>query len=383
MKRLREKPWFNYAVALCIAVILYVVLTHLPGVRAALRTFIGYFRPVILGCVIAYLINPLSKLYGRSIFRGIKRSRPREVLSVCLAFITIILFVVLLILLVAPQLIESVRLFVSNLDGYAASLNAMLDKLGISASTLGLDGMIDSSETIVQTVTDYVKNNLNAILAKSFNAGKVLVRILIAFMLSIYLLAAKRRLKIGGKRLLRAITTDEGYLKLKDLFTRSHAILNRYIAYNLLDSLIIGLINALFMTVLGMPYAGLVSFLVAVTNLIPTFGPVIGAAVGGFVLVLVKPWYALAFLIFTLVLQGVDAYIIKPKLFGDSLGVSGLWILIGVIVGGNMFGIVGILLAIPGVAILDMLFRDYLMPWLEARRKKAKEEQAEGAEDRS
>ena len=202
-------------------------------------------------------------------------------------------------------------------------------------------------------------------------------------MLSIYLLAAKRRLKIGGKRLLRAVTTDEGYLKLKDLFTRSHAILNRYIAFNLLDSLIIGLINALFMTVLGMPYAGLVSFLVAVTNLIPTFGPVIGAAVGGFVLVLVKPWYALAFLIFTLVLQGVDAYIIKPKLFGDSLGVSGLWILIGVIVGGNMFGIVGILLAIPGVAILDMLFRDYLMPWLEARRKKAKEEQAEGAEEQS
>ena len=118
-----------------------------------------------------------------------------------------------------------------------------------------------------------------------------------------------------------------------------------------------------------MPYVGLVSFVVAVTNLVPTFGPIVGAGIGVFILLLVEPWYALAFVIFTAVLQSADAYLIKPKLFGDSLGVSALWILIGVIVGGRMFGIVGILLAIPGVAILDMLYKDYVMPWLEAKGK--------------
>ena len=370
MKRLKEKPWFNYAVALCIAVILYVVLTHLPGLREGLRTFLGYFKTVILGAVIAYLINPLSRLYSRSIFRGVKKSQPREVLSTILAFITVILLLGLLMLLVIPQLIESIRLFIKNLDGYAASVNALLDRLGVSASMLNIDGAINSSESIIKTVTDYIKNNLNAILAKSVNAGRTVLQFLIAFLLSIYLLTAKRRLKVGGKRLLHALTTDEGYGKIKDFIARSHAILNRYIAFNLLDSLIIGVLNALFMAILGMPYIGLVSFVAAVTNLIPTFGPVLGAGIGGFVLVLVKPWYALAFLIFTAVLQGIDAYLIKPKLFGDSLGVSGLWILIGVIVGGRMFGVVGILLAIPGVAILDMLYKDYLMPWLEARRSK-------------
>jgi predicted PurR-regulated permease PerM len=104
---------------------------------------------------------------------------------------------------------------------------------------------------------------------------------------------------------------------------------------------------------------------VAVTNLIPTFGPIIGGAIGAFLLLLVEPWYALVFIIFTLILQNIDGYILKPKLVGDSVGVSGLWVLIGVIVGGKMFGIVGILLAIPGVAILDMLYGEFLLPWLE------------------
>ena len=124
------------------------------------------------------------------------------------------------------------------------------------------------------------------------------------------------------------------------------------------------------MLVVGMPYVGLVSFVVAITNLIPTFGPIVGGVIGAFALVLVKPWYALAFLVFTLVLQTLDGYVLKPRLFGSSLGVSGLWILIGVIVGGRIFGVIGILLAIPGVAILDFIYRDYLLPWLEKRRRR-------------
>ncbi len=380
MKRLKEKPWFNYAVAACIAVILYVVLTHLPGVREGVGTFLGYFRPVILGCVIAYLINPLSKLYERSVFRRIKTEKTREALSTVLAFVTVILFLALLLLILIPQLIESVSLFVANLDGYAATINDMFDRIGVSASTLNLDHFISSSEAILETVTDYIKNNLNTILSMSVSAGKGVVVFLIAFLLSIYLLSGKRRLKDGGNRLLKALVSESRYEKTKDFFAKSHKIFNRYIAFNLLDSLIIGIVNALFMTILGMPYVGLVSFVVAVTNLIPTFGPVIGAGIGGFVLVLVKPWYALAFLIFTVVLQCVDGYLIKPKLFGDSLGVSGLWILIGVVIGGRMFGIVGILLAIPGVAILDMLYREYFMPWLEARRKSKDDSQTEHTE---
>ena len=145
-----------------------------------------------------------------------------------------------------------------------------------------------------------------------------------------------------------------------------------HIVFNLLDSFIIGGANAIFMSAAQMQYVGLVSIVVAISNLIPTFGPVIGGAVGSFILLMVKPAHALIFLIFTLVLQFCDGYIIKPRLFGNSLGVSGLWILVAIIAGGGMFGVAGILLAIPAVAIIDLLYGSYLLPWLESRQKNIK-----------
>jgi len=368
-KRLREKPWYNNAVALCIAVTLFVLLTHWGGVRESVGTFFRYFSPVILGAIIAYIVNPLAGLYGRTLFCWIKKEKAKTFLSNLLAILTVILFLVFLLLMLIPQLIESVATFAGNLDGYVASLHAMLDSLGVSSSALGLDKFIDSSEALIKTVTDFVKQNLSKILSASASVGKGAIQFLVGFLLSIYLLGDKSRLKNGGQRLLTAALGGAKYEKLAKVLRRCHSILNRYIVFNLLDSLIVGSANALFMAIVGMPYVGLVSFVVAVFNLLPTFGPVFGALIGGFVLLMVNPWHALAFLIFTAILQTIDGYILKPKLFGDSLGVSGLWILVGVIVGGRAFGVVGILLAIPAVAILDFLYREHFLPWLEARPK--------------
>ena len=122
------------------------------------------------------------------------------------------------------------------------------------------------------------------------------------------------------------------------------------------------------MSVMGMQYVGMISVVIAVTNLIPTFGPIIGGLIGAFILLLVNPLHALIFIIFTLVLQTLDGYVIKPKLFGNSLGVSGLLILIAIIVGGKMFGVVGILLAIPFAAIIDFVYKDYLLSTLEKKK---------------
>ena len=151
--------------------------------------------------------------------------------------------------------------------------------------------------------------------------------------------------------------------------------------FNLLDALVIGCINAMFMAIAGIPYVGLVSFIVGVTNLIPTFGPIIGAVIGALLLALVKLRYAIIFLIFTVVLQICDGYLVKPKLFGTSLGVSSLWILVGVVVGGRMFGTAGMLLAIPAVAIIDDLYSDYFMPWLERRARRREEAKAQELEE--
>ena len=129
-----------------------------------------------------------------------------------------------------------------------------------------------------------------------------------------------------------------------------------------------GGINAAAMLVLRMPHIGLISIIVSVTNMIPTFGPVIGGVIGALLLLLVNPLYAVIFLAITLVLQICDGYVIKPKLFGNSLGVSGLLILLAIVTLGKAFGMGGLLLAIPIAAICDFTYREVLLPYLKKKK---------------
>ncbi|MBQ9910558.1 MAG: AI-2E family transporter [Lachnospiraceae bacterium] len=369
-RSIKEAPWYPNAVAACFAVTLLVVLFRFPDVWAGVRKFFGFFRPVILGCVIAYIVNPLSKLLERTVFAKVKKEKVRLGLSNALAFFFVLLLLAFSFMILIPQLIESVKMLAENLDGYIASLNKLIERWGIKFGRFDISTLISSSESLLDKIGEYLSNNISQILEVSANAGKGLLQWVIAFILSIYLLGDKRMLKAGLKRLFNAAFTKEQNARMNVLLRESDMIFTRYIVFNLIDSLIIGAVTAIFMASFGMQYVGLISFVVAITNLVPTFGPLVGEVVGAFILLMVKPSHALIFLICELLLQGCDGYIIKPKLFGNSLGVSGLWILVGVIVGGNMFGVAGILLAIPIVAIIDFSYSNYFMPWLEARRDK-------------
>ena len=144
-------------------------------------------------------------------------------------------------------------------------------------------------------------------------------------------------------------------------------IMVKYIIAELVEALMVGFANLIFMLIMGMPYAVLVSVVVGITNMIPTFGPIFGAAVGGLILLLADPWKAVAFLIFTVILQTLDGYVLKPKMYGDALGVSSVMILIFIIVGGKMFGVVGILVAIPLAAIISIVYNKFQTILLEKK----------------
>ena len=373
-KRIKSKSWYPYTIALCTAVLLFVLLTHFADIRAGVSTFFGYFMPVIWGCAIAYLINPLANFYNRTIFRGIAGERIRNIISNTLAFITVLLFLVFVMVLLIPQLISSIMMFVNNIDKYIVSLEHFLDYIGLSSESLGLQHWIESPDALLHKLSAYIRTNMDDILATSADAGIKIIQLLISILLSIYLLFNKNMLKSGLRRFLKAALDESRYETTRTFLLRCNSILNRYIVFNILDALLVGVINATFMFIMGFPYAGLISVVVGVTNLVPTFGPFVGGAIGAFILLLIKPWYAAAFMLFTLVLQLIDGYIIKPKLFGESLGVPALWILVGIVVGGKMFGIIGILLSIPIVAILDFSYKDYFLPWLESNRKKSASE---------
>ena len=170
-----------------------------------------------------------------------------------------------------------------------------------------------------------------------------------------------------------------------------NAIFSKYIVCEILDALIIGLANGIFLLICRAPDALFISAIAAITNLVPTFGPIIGAAIGSFVFLLIRPSVILPFLIFTLVIQLLDSYLIKPKLFGGALNVPGLVILIAIIVFGKLFGLVGMLLAIPIAAILVFLYSRVLLQWLELRQElkdyrremESEKKQSEAASDRT
>ena len=374
IKELIHKRWFATALGGCITVAFYLIVSNIVDIWQGFTQILGYFSTVIGGCALAYMMNPLAKLYQRSIFRRIRKETLKWTLSIILAVTTVILFLVLIMSILIPQLIDSVSMFISNLDSYAKSLQSLIrGYLPEDHESPSFQNFVLSSENIINTIVDYIMENSSKIINISTNAGKSVVNWVIAFILSIYLLGAKNKLKAGVKRLLKALLSPKHYKSASTFLSHCNGILNRYVIFDLIDGLIVGTVNAIFMAILGMQYSGLVSVVVGVTNLVPTFGPLVGAIIGGFILLMVKPVHALFFVIFTIILQTIDGYVIKPKLFGGTLGVSGLWILIVIIAGGRIYGIVGILLAIPIAAILDYIYREMLLPALERKNSSATE----------
>ena len=367
MNKLKEKPWYSNVIVVCIGILFYVWLINVPSILNGIKTFIGFFSPVIVGCIIAYIVNPLAKLFNNKVLNKIYNDKIRKSISNILSFIIVICLIFFFLIILNQQLIYSITALSTNLPEYASSLENTLHNLGANRFEKYIHNTFSSSEKMITTILEIVQNNSNTILETSASAGKSLINFAISFLLSIYILGSKDRLVYKTKELFKLITPKDKYENRLAFIKKCNYILNRYVIFNLLDSFIIGALNAILMLIFDLPYIGLISFVIGITNLVPTVGPIVGGLIGAFILILVQPWYAVLFIIITIILQTLDGYIIKPKMFGNSLGVSGLWILIGIIVGGRMFGIVGILFAIPVVAILDLIYNDYVLPYLKLK----------------
>ena len=363
---------------LCAVAIFFIVFLNVNSISGFFEGVTRVLAPIIIGLVLAYIIDPVAKFFETKVFVKLKKENLRRTLSAVIALVLVLSLLTLFIGTLIPNLISSISMLMDNADTYYATIEKAVNQI----NSLGFGLHIDLSAieaSIRNWLGDFVNNlsqNLSSILSTTKNIGAVLLNILIGVILAIYILFSKKYLLSGLRRLRKAIYTPKQYESDTRFWNRCHDIFTQYIGCNIIDALIIGISNAIFMLILGMPYVPLVSFVVGIANLIPTFGPIIGGAVGALVLVLVKPSYALWFLIFTVGIQILDAYVIKPRLFSSSIGLAPVWTLIAITVGGNLFGIVGILLAIPVAAILTFIYDERFIPWLEKKSKAraAKEE---------
>jgi len=369
-KEMKDK-WGALVLGACVVIVFYLVASHLSLVWDSIHAVLRAIQPILVGIGVAYVINPFAKFNDRVIFKKLRSRKLSWILSVILALIILLVIIALILYILIPEMIRSVTSFANNVEGYLRSLNRLIDDMNLPESDLvnSLKEMLSSEGNLISRGVQLLVSNIPMIIERSSSFTTGTVSTGIGFILAIYFLLDKFKVKSWIKKGLSLVTKANHYDNALNIGRRFNSIFAKYITCELIDAAIVGIANYIFMLILDSPYGIMISVVVGVANLVPTFGPIVGAVIGCVILLLADPIKALWFLIFTIVLQTIDGYWIKPKLFGDVLNVPGVVILLSIIIFGRMFGILGIFLSIPLAAILVYILQEFVLPRME--RKKA------------
>ena len=369
-----KRPWVGYAAAGCIVVVLYELLEHFGDVKSGVDAALKFLSPILIGIVVAYLFDPVSEFFKRKVLKNVKKENSRHIWGVVLTIICVVLILALLLVALIPSIAKSITKLIANWDSYAAKLSDILNwadgfaqKHNINVDLSNVHNLLDNAFDRLLAV---VKDNLKNILSTLGSIGTGISNFAIGVVFGFCFLAAKKTLLEILRQIREALYKKERLEKNNQLLSRCHRVFIRYVGCTLLDALIVGIATLIFTLAAGMPYAPLIAVMVAVTNIIPTFGPMIGAAIGIFFLILESPVKALIFFIFICILQSIDGMFIKTKLFKGSLGIPGVWTMVLIILGGKIAGMLGIILAIPAAAIFAILYKETIEPKLDKREEK-------------
>ncbi len=369
LRKLLDKRWFANLFVLVAGIVIYLALSHISGIGVFISGFFGVVSPIIIGILVAFIVEPIVKFLETKIFRKIKKDNVKRGIAVTLAVLFVLILIILFFSVLVPSLVSSISTIISNISTYRNNLIDFID--GIKETWIGhiidLNNFTRYMKDITTNVTKYITDNASTILSTSIDIGSAVFNVVVGFIIGVYFLMGKKRLMKKLDAFRKAAMKPEKIEKHNRFFEKCNRILVQYIGYNLLDGLIVGTVNWIAMTIIGLPFAPLISVVIGVTNLIPTFGPIIGAIMGSILLLMNEPINVLWFLIITVVIQIVDAYILKPRLYSGSLGVSAVLTLISIIIGGKLFGVLGMFFAVPVTAIISLIYNETFLPWLKAR----------------
>lgn len=331
------------------------------------KKIISVLEPVIFGLVIAYLVNPMVKFFDKYICKITlykakntdKAKRVADLISVILAVLVFSVIIIGLLLLVIPQLITSVSSFID-------SLPARLD--AISAWGKNVLKENEKLQSVFTRVLDYEKNWLKTDLSgtvKSVTANltsgvlsfvNFLKNFGLGLIFAIYMLFSKDKMLNQCRKVMCAVFSDKTVGSILSWLSKSNTVFSGFINGKLLDSLIIGVLCFIGTTVLNIPYALLVSVIVGITNVIPVFGPYIGGVPSAILVTIENPVKGLYFVIFVIFLQMLDGNFIGPKILGDKTGLSNFWVMFAIVIGGGLFGVLGMLVGVPAFAVIYYAF---------------------------
>ena len=368
-----DKKYLYWGVtAFCViacSILFYMALAYLPKLGTAFGKLARILSPFIWGLVITYLLSPLNKALYKNVFfpltvrlSGRKKSgmpRLAKGLSVLLSLIVFIAVITALVYLIIPQLYASIETIVNNSSSYITKISDWSQSMLANYPEVR-DFITEKFEEINTNLFAWIRDTIlprfgsfvTNVTAGVYYFVRGIYNLVIGIIVSVYLLGNGESAMARAKRLCYCVFGMEKAEKIRDAIRFTDKTFMGFINGKLLDSAIIGLICYIVCAILNMPYALLVSVIVGVTNVIPFFGPLIGAIPSAFIILLVDPLKCLIFVIFIIILQQIDGNIIGPKILGSSIGINGFWVMFSIILGAGLFSFWGMLLGVPVFVVI-------------------------------
>ena len=350
-----------------VSIIIYFIFREFSVVQSMVAKIFSILSPILYGAVMAFLMSPVynklnekMSVFFKKIFKKQKMAFTlSKTISTVVCVFLVILIVFSLIMMLIPQLIISVKEMAASMPKNLENLYAAIEKAAKDNPDLEsfiLDNYYAMIERFNSFIASSVLPNINKYIW-NFSSGiisvvKIIFSFIIGIMVMIYLLNIKSSLAAQGKKMAYAFLSLNAANRLIGEVRYIKAVFSQFIVGKIIDSFIIGIINYIAMSIFKMPYALLISAIVGVTNVIPFFGPFIGAIPSAFIILLISPIQSLQFSVWILILQQIDGNIIGPKILGQTTGLSSFWILFSIILFGGLFGVLGMIIGVPTLAVV-------------------------------
>ncbi len=351
-----------------ICLLIYRFTNNWKSTRSQIGEILAVFSPFLIAFLIAYFINPMVKHIDNFLFQKTLRhkfERGHLLLSMILAYVIAIGAIILVFIFIVPQIINSISQLVRISPTLYQNVLDMLYSLDEYFPNLDLSFIYQTAEDVMPDLFNFFRTFMSdTVLPFLYSAGLSIINwfinIILAFVISCYLLFSKQKLIKSLKRAAYALFPEDTCLTLFDTLRDCNQIFSQYIIGKTLDSTIIGILCLICMTILKLPYALIISLIVGITNMIPYFGPFIGAIPGILILLIISPKSSLIFAVLILAIQQLDGSVIGPKILGKSTGLQPISIIFAITVGGAIAGVLGMFLGVPIVAVLTYLVNKLL-----------------------
>lgn len=350
------------------------LLIQLPKLGIFLDKVNTILTPFIVGFVIAYLINPIILTVKKLYLKYFNKKCPNA-LAMLVSYIFALLLLSFLCVSVFPQIWESINVIVTEIptaveNGYKwVETEGVVYLSELTKTSIDMDDLLTMFNINLEGIASSMTGSIGALLNITGSVFSFIFNIILGFLISIYMLMHKDMYRGQLKKSVFAFMSDEKANDFLNFWTSVHNTFSRFLVARIIDSTIIGIICYISCIFLGFQNSLLISFIVGVTNVIPYFGPFIGAVPSALIVLLQSPMDMLIFIIFIVILQQFDGNILGPKLLGDSLGLTSLWIIFAVAITTGLIGVIGMVIGVPLFAVVYMLFKDLIYDKLEKKGK--------------